>query len=181
MRVMNREKVLAAIANRGPEPIASPVQRQTPKAPNLAEFAAARLVELAWKRPNPSMFTTNLAYVSNRHPRMARIANRQAGFDALADLEPVAHEKFLEAVQMPPGTAYPRWRWEDFLARIAEMSVQYPDLGYEGRFQKLKETDPDLYWKWVLTFDENRPFDGESPLLYPQEDADKYRSNGGEE
>jgi hypothetical protein len=129
-----------------------------------AQFAAETLLQYAGQEQGS--LAQNLMRISNRHPHLSRMANRQAGWDALAELEPTAHQAYAEAVQLSPGDAEPIWRWRSFLEMISDMAIQYPDLGFEGRYQQLKQANPQIFWKWVLSCDPNaQPVPG-LPLVY---------------
>jgi len=143
LRVMNREERLMATA-RG-----DAIPEQAP-----AAFAGRMLMQLAQGRKFPGL-SQNLAFIRNRFPGLARMENRQAGFDALADMEPVAHDAYTENGSTPNAQANPQVKamWPDFHKAMQALAVQYPDLGVEERWQKLKETCPEEFWEFVLGFD----------------------------
>jgi hypothetical protein len=186
--VMNREPRLAASASEQTMPGRLPAREWEAQAAP-AEFAGRMLHQLARARPFPGFFQ-NLAFIRNRFPGLARMENREAGWDALADLEPAAHAEYLKAktnpnvfsTQMYAATAalrsqiqnlrpeeqnrkieelYPqllsRYRLEGaasephFEAVMQSVAIEFPDLGFEGRWEKMKELYPKLFWQFVLS------------------------------
>jgi hypothetical protein len=76
--------------------------------------------------------------IRNRAPRLFRIANRQDGWDAVADIEPTAHAAYMR-VQADP-TAFER----GFETARDNLRGQFPELDYAGLNEKAKELYPDL-------------------------------------
>lgn len=170
MRIMNRESTLARVATGIPGAEARhDAPRETLGDP--AAFAGQTLLRLAQARNLPGL-GANMTCIRNRFPRLARMVNRQAGWDALADLEPEAHAAYLQAVQRLRDDVFPKSRWEDFLATIDDLALAYPDLGYEGRYDKFKELYPKRFWSWVLTFDGQRQ-SNDGPFLYGKDEQDR--------
>jgi hypothetical protein len=126
------------------------------------------------------------------------MANREAGWDALADLEPVAREEYLKCKQNPNvfgdqiddlrkkvrakyPTLQPEALWQKlvesdsklvsqykteaaaseprFAKAMHEVMVQYPQLDFQGRWDKVKELEPDLFWAFVLSLAPNDPIE----------------------
>ncbi|HZR19598.1 MAG TPA: phage protease [Verrucomicrobiae bacterium] len=137
-------------------------------------FAAALIQEEIRADKSGMAPSMALAVVCNRHPRLARMANREVGWEVLSDLEPAAHAAYSEAVQLPAGDAAPAWRWSKPLDQIQQLRVQNPDLGFEGLYQLWKEQSPEQFWAFVLSCDPNRLLPkgtpaGE-PLVYSKSD-----------
>lgn len=188
LHVMNREQRLAASASGKAMPGQLPAREREAQA-DPAEFASRMLHQLARARPFPSFFQ-NLAFIRNRFPGLARMENRKAGWDALADLEPAAQAEYLKAnrnpnvfsTQMYAATAalrsqiqnlrpeeqtrkieelYPQllsqYRLEEaasephFEAVMQSVVIEFPDLGFEDRWEKMKEKYPKLFWQFVLS------------------------------
>jgi Mu-like prophage I protein len=186
-RVINREPQLHALAGgtfkSGQLPVRAPEVQEAP-----ADFAARMLLQFARERPFPG-FSQNLTLIRNRFPGLARMANREAGWDALADLEPAARAEYLQAKANPgvfasrlddakeklrsrfPGLCpeerarkleeiqpqvMSQYRLEQaasnprFEAVMQGIIVEFPDLGFEGRWEKMKELYPKAFWKFVL-------------------------------
>lgn len=116
-----------------------------------AEVAAVAIEEIA-ARVCPALSPlVGLSFIRNRLPQLFKVINRQAGWEALSDLEPAAHAAYLEAVRLPPGDAAPRWRWEGLLDQMTDLALRNPDLGFEWRWQKLKESNPNYFWRFILS------------------------------
>lgn len=81
-------------------------------------------------------FEEHWKLICNRSPRLVRIANRQDGWDALADLEPAAHAEYMRAKANP----------NVFSGKIrdaqAAVRSQFPNLRPEEQTQKLAELYP---------------------------------------
>lgn len=94
-----------------------------------------------------------MVLVRNRLPGLARMENRQAGFDALTDLEPAAHQAYIEDGDKA-GQENPQVKalWDRFNQAMMALAVQFPTLGAEERWQKMKETCPEEFWEFVLAF-----------------------------
>ena len=98
--------------------------------------------------------------------------NRQAGWDALADLEPVAHRAYMAAVQGPRGNAQPESRWQGFFMLLDNLAAEFPDLGYEGRWQMMEELYPATFLNFVLSFDDQ---EGSSDMAAPAPKTEQER------
>ena len=134
-RVTNREPDLTVIASGRPR------EQSTAKLPgpkeDAAEFATQMLGQLAKDRPLGSRYHI-LAHIRNRFPRLTKMANREAGWDALADLEPAAHAAYLEAASNP--AQYSR---KIDQAR-ADVQAQFPGLSQDQQWGKVAERYPAL-------------------------------------
>lgn len=84
--------------------------------------------------------------ICNRERRLLRIANRQEGWDKLTDLEPTAHAAYVS------GNAGENLYFRKFNEAMCDLTGQFPDLGTEGRWEKLKELYPALFAKFLLDF-----------------------------
>jgi hypothetical protein len=145
------------VMNRGKENARSAALKFEP-----AQWAMNHLMRLAGVETIGSM-AGNVIKVSNRLPRLAKIANRQGGLDLLAEGESAARAAYSKA-------AYDG-KLEDFTkagskgrrlaAAISQLGAEHPDLGYDGRYEKLKEESPITYWEYVAQFvpDMNGLFD----------------------
>ncbi|MGD0261483.1 MAG: phage protease [Verrucomicrobiota bacterium] len=154
LRVMNRKPGLAAVASgkalSGELPFRQNASREGP-----ALFAGRMLLQLAQRRNLPGL-SQNLVFIRNRFPGLVRMNNRQAGFDALADMEPIAHDAYLKCGDTADPEANPQVKalWPDFHEAMQLLAVQYPELGFDERWQKMKESLPEQFWKFVLAFDQ---------------------------
>jgi hypothetical protein len=71
----------------------------------------------------------------------------------LAGLESTAHAEYMEAVQGDAQAykeANPGLR--KFFDSMAALAVEFPELGFEGRWEKIKELHPKAFWEFVLSF-----------------------------
>jgi hypothetical protein len=135
LRVMNREKQLTSLASGRLLPgDLTGKERESREAP--AEFAGRLLLQLAQERGRPSL-SANLTYIRNRFPGLARMANREAGWDALAELEPAAHAAYMALAR---GDSPPIKRLLDD-AR-GSMKAQFPNLRREEIWAKVTELYP---------------------------------------
>jgi hypothetical protein len=135
-RVMNREQQLTDIATG--EPMGRQLaakRRESGEAP--AAFAGRMLLQLARQRAFPA-FSQNLTFIRNRFRGLARMENREAGWDALADLEPVARAEYLKSKQNP--TVFGD-QIDDLRKKLR---AKYPTLQGEELWRKLVESDPKL-------------------------------------
>ena len=121
---------------------------------DAADWSSKELLRMAVELGPRCGFTSNLTIVKNRNPRLVRMSNSEAGWDALSDLEPMAHAAYTQAVQgngsvLANGDPI-RKKFVDFISGLA---LSNPDIGYEGRYEKAKEQNPDLFWKFVASFE----------------------------
>ena len=90
--------------------------------------------------------------VCNRRPGLARVMNGAGEAGCLEGLEPTAHGEYMKAVQgdaqaykaANPGT-------QKFFDKMTALAVGFPKLGFEGRWEKMKDSCPVLFWQFVLT------------------------------
>ena len=90
--------------------------------------------------------------VCNRRPGLVRIMNGAGDAGWLAGLESAAHAEYMKAAQgdaQTPKKADPGTR--KFLDSMNALAAEFPELGFEGRWEKIKELNPALFWKFVLT------------------------------
>ena len=138
--------------------------------------------------------------VCNRRPELLRIMNGagDAGWEALAELEPVAREEYLKAKANPNvfrqqindlrarmHAKYPGLNATDLWAKIVEsdpklasqyhtennasapgfakamssVMVDFPELASQGRWDKVKELYPEIFWPFVLSLAPNAPLE----------------------
>jgi hypothetical protein len=169
-RVQNRNSGLADLASG--RPVSSGVTTEAREVlEDAADFAGRTILRLAQSRKMPGL-SANLSYIKNRFPRLARMENRQAGWDVLADLEPEARQAYMDAVQ---GTrnSMPEPRLRTFLALVDGLATEFPDLGYEGRWQKMKELYPATFLNFVLSFDDEEGSDMLAPPA--QTEQERYQ------
>jgi len=152
--VMNREPAMAALAS------GKSMQELRP-----ADFAGEILMEQARERPIGTL-SQNLVYVRNRSPRLAKMLNRK-DWDALEDLEPEARGWYSKVSSSGRDWRDFVFKKDDpehqdknaerarskFFVEIGNLITQFPDLGFLGRWDKLKEINPKVYWNFVLSFD----------------------------
>jgi hypothetical protein len=139
---------------------------------------------------NGGRFDEHWKRIRNRYPWLLEIANRETGWDALADLEPAAHLEYIRAKANPNIAAskmhdavmdlrskFPNLRPDEQTQKLEELcphllsqyrleqtalnprfekamkgvTIEFPDLGFEGRWEKLKQLYPKLFWEFVLT------------------------------
>jgi hypothetical protein len=190
LRVMNREQQLTDIATG--EPMGRQLaakRRESGEAP--AAFAGRMLLQLARQRAFPA-FSQNLTFIRNRFRGLARMENREAGWDALSEIEPAVRAAYIKTIENPDGyrqqvdallgdmkrkssgqlPADELWqKFEKLNPNLAkqykvertieydkafhqgmnELVPQFPDLGVEARWDKLKETAPEAFWNFVLS------------------------------
>ena len=82
--------------------------------------------------------------ICNRSPRLLRIANRQEGWDALADLEPAAHAEYVRAKANPGANA------SEMQDAMTALRSQFPDLSFQDRMRKLGELYPKVLSQYKL-------------------------------
>jgi hypothetical protein len=161
-RVMNRETSLCDIANG--RPVSAAVKAGAREVfEDAAGFAGRTILRLAQSRKAPGLWA-NVSYIKNRFPRLARMENRTGGWDVLAELEPEARQAYMDAVQQPRGNVQPESRWNGFFMILDTLKMEFPDLGYEGCWQRMKELYPATFLKFVLSFDDQ---EGSSDMLAP--------------
>jgi hypothetical protein len=169
-RVMNREKSLCSIAQGGPASTgATTGAREVIDDP--AAWAARKILCLAQARKGPGLHA-NLTYIKNRRPRLVRIANREGVWDCLADLEPVARAAFDDAVD-GARDSMPEPRLGAFLLLVDTLVTEFPDLGYEGLWEKIKEVYPATFLQFILSFEEQA---GASDMTGPAPKTEQERS-----
>jgi hypothetical protein len=169
LRVMNREKSLCEMA--AGRPVSVGVNAGAREVLEDAQgFAGRTILRLAQSRKMPG-FSANLSYIKNRFPRLARMENRQAGWDVLTELEPKAHQVFMDAVQ-GKSDSMPEPHLRSFLALADGLAIEFPDLGYEGRWQKMKELYPATFLNFVLSFDDQ---EGSLNMLAPPPKTEQER------
>ena len=152
-RVMSRERRLVAVSSGKSLP-------DKPVMLSASEFASGLIMEEAKKLASGSL-ATNVTRVKNRYPSLAKMVNREADFAPLESFEPAARAAYDKAAERGNLDAlydnlfksldYSARR--DFVFEIRKLAAQYPNLGYDGRWDKLKAISPSLYWKFILTFD----------------------------
>jgi hypothetical protein len=136
LRVMNREQQLTDIATGEPMRMQlAAKRRESGEAP--AAFAGRMLLQLARQRAFPAL-SQNLTFIRNRFPGLARMANREAGWNALADLEPLARAQYLKSKQNP---AVFGGQIDDLRKKV---KAEYPMLQPQAVWQKIVERDPKL-------------------------------------
>lgn len=118
----------------------------------------------AEQKANGGAFDASWHQVCNRLPQLSRIMNSGPEDGALAALEPAAHREYIWMVTSPVDDVRAKWAGEqcqwaqersDFLQTVNRLSVQHPDLGYEGRWDKMKLENPALFWSFVATFSDS--------------------------
>jgi hypothetical protein len=169
LRVINREKSLCDMATG--RPVSGGVKADAREVLEDAQgFAGRTILRLAQSRKMPGL-SANLSYIKNRFPRLARMENRQADWDVLNELEPKAHQMFMDAVQ---GTrdSMPEPRLRSFLALADGLAIEFPEEGYEGRWQKMKELYPATFLNFVLSFDDQ---EGSLNMLAPPPQTEQER------
>ena len=172
LRVMNREKTLCNLATG--RPVSAGVKAGAREVlEDAAVFAGRTILRLAQSRKTHG-FPAAVNYITNRFPRLARMANRQAGWDVLAGLEPKARQAYMDAVQQPRADAQPESRWTGFFGMLDTLKMEFPDLGYEGCWQKMKELYPATFLNFVLSFDDQ---EGSSkiPMPAPKTEQERYQ------
>lgn len=170
LRVMNREKSLCGIALGGPVSTgATTGAREVIDDP--AAWAARRLLCLAQARKGPGL-NANLTFIKNRLPRLGRIANREGVWDCLADLQPVARAAFADAVDGARDSMQEP-RLGAFLLLADTLVTEFPDLGCEGLWQKMKEVYPATFLQFILSFEEQA---GASDMTVPAPKTEQERS-----
>jgi hypothetical protein len=161
VRVLNRETTLCELATG--RPVSAGVKAVAREVlENAAFFAGRAVLRLAQSRKAPGL-SANVSYIRNRFPRLARMENRGAGWDVLAELEPTARKAYMDTVQQPRDSM-PEPRWSGFFGMLDALAAEFPDLGYEGAWQKMKEVYPATFLKFVLSFDDQ---EGPSDMLAP--------------
>ena len=171
LRVMNREKSMAEIASGRPvSAVANAGAREVLE--DAASFAGRTILRLAQNRKLPGL-SANISYIRNRFPTLSRLENREAGWDVLTELEPKARQAYMEVMQQPRDSM-PEPRWVGFFALLDALKMEFPDLGYEGCWQRMKELYPATYLKFVLSFDDQ---EGSSDMLTPppKTEQERYR------
>lgn len=154
----NGKELLTPINNRS---LAAVANGKAPARLDAADWASKELLRQMGQLDPRMGVSGNLALIKNRQPRLVKISNREVGFEYLAGVEGLAHTAYMKAVDGEPGlvqTNDPRYRKDgnsrtEFLQAAYEMRRQYPDAGYEGRWEKLKEEQPDLFWRFVASFE----------------------------
>ena len=144
---------------------------------DAAGFAGRTILRLAQSRKWPG-FSANVSYIKNRFPRLARMENRKAGWEALSDLEPVARKAYMDAVQ-GPSDAQQEPRWQGFFLLLDSLAAEFPDLGYEGRWQKMKELYPATFLNFILSFDDQEG-SGDMTTAAPQTEREQHQRRGRE-
>ena len=99
----------------------------------------------------PFAFDRHWHRVCNRRPGLVRIMNSADDAGWLAGLEATAHAEYMQAVQgdaQAYAGANPDSR--KFFEGIGALANEFPELGFEGRWEKLKELYPKLFWQFVL-------------------------------
>jgi hypothetical protein len=89
--------------------------------------------------------------VCNRRPGLVRIMNSAGDAGWLAGLEATAHAEYMQAVQ-GDVQAYVGENPDSrkFFEGIGALANEFPEIGFEGHWEKLKELDPKLFWQFVL-------------------------------
>jgi phage I-like protein len=139
---------------------------------DAAGFAGKTILRLAQSRKAPGL-SANIAYIRNRCPRLARMENRQADWDVLQELEPKAHQAYMDAMAQPRSCAQPESRWNGFFAMLDTLKVEFPDLGYEGCWQMMEELYPATFLKFLLSFDDQEGGDLLAPP--PKTEQERYQ------
>ena len=75
-----------------------------------------------------------------------------------------ARQAYMDAVQQPRSDAQPESRWTGFFGMLDTLKMEFPDLGYEGCWQKMKELYPATFLNFVLSFDDQ---EGSSKIPMP--------------
>ena len=172
LRVMNREKMICGLALGSPVSTGAKVGARE-VLEDAATFAGRSIFRLAQSRRLPGL-SVNISYIKNRFPRLARMENRKAGWEVLTELEPVARQAYMDVVQGPREDAQPDSRWRGFFALFDTLAMEFPDLGYEGRWQKMKELYPATFLKFVLSFDD-REGSADMPAPAPQTERERFQ------
>lgn len=104
------------------------------------------------KRRSGSSFMAAWETITNRNPNLKEFAELRRNWDALKDLEPVAHLVYGDYKNDLNALINDYPDSHNLVKILDYMIEQYPDLGYEGRWQKAKEDRPDAFWGFVLSF-----------------------------
>jgi hypothetical protein len=169
LRVKNREKGLCDLATG--RPVSTGVNDGAREVvEDAAGFAGRTILRLAQSR-KASGLSANIAYIRNRCPRLSRMENRTADWDVLEELEPKAHQAFMDAVQQPRSDAQPESRWNGFFAILDTLKIEFPDLGFEGCWEMMEELYPATFLKFLLSFDDQEGGD----LLTPPPETEQER------
>jgi hypothetical protein len=173
LRVMNREKSLCDLANGRPVSAGAKAGARE-VLEDAAGFSGRTILRLAQRRKMPGL-SANISYIKNRFPRLARMENREAGWDVLQELEPKAHQAYMNAVQQPRSDAQPESRWTGFFAILDTLKVEMPDLGYEGCWQMMEELYPATFLKFLLSFDDQEGGDLLAPPPKTEQERDQEK------
>jgi hypothetical protein len=147
--------LFAAMHNRQRRPAAAPAAG---RAPNLGPVVLNRIaVEMilnfvrAEQADQGGDFDRHWHRVCNRRRGLVRIMNGGGNAGCLAGMEGTAHAEYMKAVQGDPQAyvaANPDTR--KFFDKIAALAVGFPEIGFEGRWETMKERFPTLFWQFVL-------------------------------
>ena len=90
--------------------------------------------------------------VCNRRPGLVRIMNGAGDAGWLAGMEATAHAEYMKAAQ-GDAQAYAGANPSSgkFCDSMNALAVEFPELGFEGRWEKLNELYPVLFWQFVLS------------------------------
>jgi hypothetical protein len=151
-RVMNREKGLTGLASRNAN-----------EQPGIRaeDFATGVILNFSRRNCGGMSASQGLARAMRHFPALAKMLNRDADWKPLQDFEPAARCAYSKAAQSGGldklyndlVNSNERRSRKEFVDEIRDLTTKYPDLGFDGRWEKLRDENPWLYWKFVLTFD----------------------------
>ena len=147
--------LFAAMHNRQRRTDAAPAVERAPRLGPVVANRIAREMILNIVRTEQAQqggdFDRHWHRVCNRRPGLVRIMNSADDAGWLAGLEATAHAEYMQAVQgdaQAYAGANPDSR--KFFEGIGALANEFPELGFEGRWEKLKELYRKLFWQFVL-------------------------------